>query len=115
MKRISLIAAAAMLAMSGAALAGSDQAPQPQQAQQAQPSAQSRQAQLEAARKSPAYKSGYSKGCDHAMWGTGPNHPRSDKSDIYKYGWVSGYNNCQRGGAVNGAVGMMSSAGAGSR
>lgn len=117
MKRIVLIAAAAVLGMSGAAFAGSDQAPQaqPQQAQQTQPSPQSQQAQMDAARQMPAYKEGYRKGCDHAMWGSGPSHPRSDESDIYKYGWVSGYNNCQHGGAVNGAVGMMSSAGAGSR
>ena len=117
MKRISLIFAAAMLATASTAYAAqNDQVSgtTPKIPDKGAMTQQNLHA-MEEARHKPEYKEGYNKGCSNAMWGSGPDHPRSDRSDVYKYGWVSGYNNCSKGGRVNGASGLIPQAGAATR
>ena len=58
----------------------------------------------------PEYRTGYSDGCSNAVWGTGPNHPRSDKPVAYKVGWVRGYNACRNGNAHS-AGGLLGNVG----
>ena len=117
MKRISLIFAAALLATAGTAYAAQNDRVSGTTPNIPDKDAMSQQnlRAMEAARHKPEYKEGYNKGCSNAMWGTGANHPRSDRSDVYKFGWVSGYNNCSKGGSVNGAGGLSPAGGAGSR
>ncbi len=59
----------------------------------------------------PDYQSGYSDGCGKAVFGSGPDQPRSDRPVVYRAGWVDGFNTCQRGGSMHTAGGKTDNVG----
>jgi len=92
MKRTVLIVTAALFFIGDAALAD------PQQTEQS-------------IQNTPDYHSGYSDGCSKAVFGSGPDQPRSDRPVVYRAGWVDGFNACQRGGSTHTAGGKSDNVG----